>query len=481
MAVSASCWGRRHTCFLVVLALVVLVYFILRSAPSISGNSGSKKQTKAHQHQSAEVKSDAGGRPEQTATAVQRARHQNRFGYVLASSYFDQITGSMANYMSMQCWAGTLRSRVKVVEPFILHSTFGMNTSSMSERFVPNATNLTKLGDLFDRREWIRQTSQSSELAPIFGWNYFIRDAPSKLIVVDRGCIDRVEPFRKCDDCIQLIESLKFNESVVAFSWQYGFQIVRKTCIPEVLIDARKFRSLVYGNFDPRQVVVLFESWGGIQQNELDIRAPISDITQCGRMNFYYNIPVSQSIKEDGERYIKKYMPGALTGGYVAVMMRMQYIAIMNAFDVSSGDYILATLNQCFRGIQKRVRSLRQAHQPILLTLDCRSQGSYFFSSPNRSKQADIIAQSIPEFYQMLMGSSTTLEDWDKSYDDIASFKTPGYIAILQKHLAASSSCLVLAGAGAFQLTAETMYDVYHNQHAQQRCVVNVDINNGCT
>ena len=49
------------------------------------------------------------------------SHHVNQFGYALASSYFDQMTGSIANFVSMQCWVSTLKSNVRVVEPSTPH------------------------------------------------------------------------------------------------------------------------------------------------------------------------------------------------------------------------------------------------------------------------------------------------------------------------------------------------------------------------
>ena len=102
------------------------------------------------------------------------------------------------------------------------------------------------------------------------------------------------------------------------------------------------------------------------------------------------------------------------------------------------------------------------------MTIDCGKQGSiYYFNSPQQSRIATSYLDSVcVRVYQKLVG--TSVADWDLSFDDIASHKSPGYIAILQKHLAAQRTCLVQAGMGTFQETTHTMYNQKHT--GKQRC-----------
>ena len=484
LSVMATTWGKKHLC-VVGVSLAIAVYFILHSAPSIIRLTSLPITPAPKPHSDVRVAVTEDTLNHTASPSEARSPHVNQFGYVLASSYFDQITGSMANFLSMQCWVGTLNSEVRVVEPFLLHSTFGLNISAMSESFVTYTDtdkNFTKLSDLFNVTEWTKFTDTAG-YASMINWNIFVKDAPKKLILVDRECIPRDESYRKCDDCISLIESLKFNQSIIKFAETYSFEIVHKICIPEKLVTADEFRRFIYDTYDPKEVVVLFESWGGMQQNELDIRAPVTDITKCNRMNHYHYVPVSRNIVEDGKRYIVKYMPNALKNGYIAVMLRTQYLGIVNNFDHMSDEEIAATLNRCFQKIRNRVHGVQAQYKawPVLMTFDCRKQGSYYFHNPQQSRIANIISHSVSELYQVLVGSSSTLTDWDNSFDEIASFKAAGYISILQKHLAALGTCLLMAGGGAFQSTTETMYSVYHHQQLPMKyCVVNFDITNGC-
>lgn len=396
---------------------------------------------------------------------------QSKFGYVLASSYFDQLTGSMANFISMQCWAATLGRRVRVVEPFLVHSTYGVNFSDVvGNGYVHVSQDRAKLSDLFNMTEWMKMTSSFS---PLISWNFFLRDAPRKLIVVDRECIQRDNPLQKCNDCVHLLDSLKFGQSVVAFARKYGFAIVRNICIPATFTTARKFRSVIYGPYNPRDVVVIFESWGGVQQNEYSIRVGISDLQRCNRMGFYWYMPVSSKIVEDGKKYVQIYMPEAR---YIAVMVRIQYIAILyNNFVGLPKEEIVYFLRRCFSNVLSKVNEMktREKAVSVFLTLDSGKQGSYYFQES--TEIGNILDDSANILYQMLFGDSSTLMEWNKSFDTIAAFQNPGYVATLQRYLAAKSSCLLTVGTGSFQFVAQTMYRTYHSDYSGTYCMDNIE------
>ena len=48
-----------------------------------------------------------------------------------------------------------------------------------------------------------------------------------------------------------------------------------------------------------------------------------------------------------------------------------------------------------------------------------------------------LLSDSIVSLYKKLYGNSSTLEEWDESFYSVSSFRNEGYIAMLQKYLAA--------------------------------------------
>ena len=39
---------------------------------------------------------------------------------------------------------------------------------------------------------------------------------------------------------------------------------------------------------------------------------------------------------------------------------------------------------------------------------------------------------AVDTLFSMLYGNSSTLEEWDKSFEDVATHNTPGYIAMFE-------------------------------------------------
>ena len=162
---------------------------------------------------------------------------------------------------------------------------------------------------------------------------------------------------------------------------------------------------------------------------------------------------------------------------YITVLVRLQYISIAASLESYPKDDVIPFLENCYSGISKTVNKLRakSGFKHVLLTLDCRKQGSYYFKESNRFSTT--LAGSADILYRKLYGNSSSLQQWDKSFDSITSFQNAGYIAMLQKHLAAASSCLITVGTGSFQLMAENMYYLYHPRGPF--CVLHISENCG--
>ncbi len=61
-----------------------------------------------------------------------------------------------------------------------------------------------------------------------------------------------------------------------------------------------------------------------------------------------------------------------------------------------------------------------------------------------------------------IYGGSANLDKSDKIFDEASSFNIPGYIAMLQKYIASSGTCVLTVGGGTFQETARRMHSIYH-------------------
>lgn len=396
----------------------------------------------------------------------------SEFGYVMALSYIDEMTGSVANLISMQCWGSSMDRNLKVVEPFLRRSSLGVDQLHLTDSedvSTSQGTIPVKLTDVFDKDEWDKMTRLMG-FAPLISWGYFIRHAQRRVILVDRQCYGKKSG--KCMGC--KARSKIFLSSMEVFSRKYGFEVVRKVCYPLSVIDESEFNQLIYDGYTPHEVVVIFNAWGGINQFDFPFRVGIK-VQQCNRMAFMKNMPLSfTTIRHDALRYTQKYLPEAVGEGYISVMVRLEQFALKHQrFKGQSEKTIMSLLMMCFKNILDKVRVLKENHgiKTVFLTMDCRHQGSGYFSrnvmDEHESRLMRLMSSSIENLYTMLYGNSSSLEQWDQSFYNVSSFTIPGYIAMLQKHLAANGTCLITAGGGAFQHTAHQLHSQYHPAHSR--------------
>ena len=373
----------------------------------------------------------------------------------MATHYSDQMTGSVGNLASLQCWAGTLGPGIRVVEPFLRHSLLGVNlyaTYSATKVSTYDDNSVTQ-SDIMDMSEWKKLTSQYG-VAPQISWDDFLMDAPRSLILVYKV----IEEYH-------LLDPGDFYLSSAEFAKHYGFEIVRHISLQHQTYTEEEFKELVYGDYSPQDVVVVFSLWGGIQMNDDPFHVWLSGAIEkkCSRDYFFKlsNLPPSSSIIQDSMKYTKKY----LGTGYISVMVRLQHlIANHHGFNESEQEILSTTVKPCFRNLLGALTALKAKHDinSIFLTLDCRKSGSEDFKFVHMSLEKEIASTAVDTLFPMLYGNSSTLEEWDRSFEDVATHNTPGYIAMLQKHLAAKGVCLLTVGGGMFQQTARQLHSIYH-------------------
>ena len=83
----------------------------------------------------------------------------------------------------------------------------------------------------------------------------------------------------------------------------------------------------------------------------------------------------------------------------------------------------------------------------------------------------EVLNETVPEMFELLFGDSFDQDEWEQSFESVAHFKVSGYIAVMQKTLAANSACLVLVGGGSFQASTK---ELYNELHPDSDCVIHL-------
>ena len=241
-------------------------------------------------------------------------------------------------------------------------------------------------------------------------------------------------------------------------SENYGFKVVRRVHFPTRSMSDEYFTKLVYGTYPPDEVVVIFNNWGGIGGNfRWDVGI---NLRRCDRSHYIRSFPLSLRIKKDALLYSQKYLSAK---AYISIMVRFEYFIINHRINEKmKEEHILSLLQKFYGSIIERASRFKAEHKTnaVFLAMDCGKYGSNGFTSTSKAK--NLISNSIKKFYGRLYGNSSTLEDWEESFDSVSSFANTGYVAMLQKHLAASGTCLITAGGGSFQRTTKDLYYKYN-------------------
>jgi len=391
-------------------------------------------------------------------------------GYVMALGYSDQMTGSLPNLLSMQCWAKSLGPNVRVVEPFIRTSMLGLDflhlidTNNMNNKTIK--LDSVKLSDVYNRLQWDKF---ASKYAPLVDWDDFVQNAPRKMIIIDR---------EKTNYSMEEKYGSKewLNQSIHVLTHKYGFEIVHTAYFHTERTTQRKFRELVYKNYAPQIVTVVFNYWGGINPDDLVYRVGIVDLKQCQRDRQAYSFPLSSQLDYDAYQYTRRYLHHNDGKGYISVMVRIEFFAIKyNKFKGMSKEEILPLLQTFIGKIMEKFKKFKVAYgvNNVFLTTDCWKEGSSYFStddipSTQEVEAMKLMSNSVHKLYTMMYGNSSSLEDWNETFYNVTTFRNSGYIAMLQKNLAARGTCLITAGGGSFQSTARTLY---HHYHLGTKCV----------
>ena len=374
-------------------------------------------------------------------------------GYMLAFTYTDQITAATTNLLSLMCLATQFDS-VRVVEPFVYSGSFlGLNVSS-------NWREGLRFRDLYNITP-LEQPAFSHYFNQLVPFESFIENAPRKVLLV-HYCTG-LPLCRPCGHELTMKKAKKFCEL-------YCFELVGSVCIKydeskQLTLEA--FKKQLYSSYKESDVVILFDLYGGIQRGpysyesgyRLSVHNPNCSRKAMTEINFS-NLYPSESVLSDAAKYIKENFNG--TKSYISVMLRLEWILRIRS-DMSPSEIAV----QCMENILTILNEKKQQSglRSVFLTLDVGIYGSETMHSKydvNKDLQ-----EKVQNFISAVYGRATTLAEYEKTFS-IFSVKTPGYIAMVQKTVAAMGEILILVGSksgSTFQTSSKNLYHKYHPKH----------------
>ena len=369
-----------------------------------------------------------------------------RGGYMLSFRYYEQQTQGIRNLLQMQCLADSFG--MKIVEPFIVRSQFVIPIFNAS-----GTENLTKkylgLSDLVDMKRWNTETHINFGYTAVSTWEEFLLKAPRNIIA---HCIKYRNPpkiqvpipgYHYQHGCPKQCFD-KFTKSM-EYLGAFGFQLVQKTCSNFIdyagSVMPEEFMENVMGKYSPNEVTLVVNEFRGFFGF---YRLPV--LSECGITHNKVNISTlpSSRIRTDAHKYSQLVFKGR---PYAAVIARIERIIL----------HLHQNVSECSREIIKLLWDLRSSHDiaDTFLAMDVGRFGSSGSARNNFQPYGETLFKSI-------YGNRWSFDEWESSFESIASSDNPAYVANLQRTIAATSKCLILFGGGGFQSMARNLYERFH-------------------
>ena len=364
-------------------------------------------------------------------------------GYWVGLHFSDQGTGSFINLMSFLCLS-TAVGGVRVVEPFMVGSNVGQNASA-------NWTEEVSFSDIFNSDEFHR-FAKSKGYSLLVPYSTFLQDAPRKLLVAQYKCTG----FHVCRTCGHE-DTL---EQGRMFAKLNGFEMVGHVCLDygsKGLLTLSEFKSQLYHKYSKSEVVVVFPIFGGVAQAEgfrLNMKS------NCQRPNVWgctSHIRPSTFVTRSASNYVQSSFGGS---PYISVMVRFQMV-------LGSKANLASNAETCLDHLHTKVEKLKSQYdiEHVALCLDVGKYGSVYY---RRDKNAmNTILPYVNKFISQTVKDGMDLTEWENTYTNRTLRQNPGFVAVMQKTIAARGDVLVLlGGASAYQQSTETMYRSLHkNPH----------------
>ena len=375
-------------------------------------------------------------------------------GYMIGLDFSDQGTGAFVNLMSLLCLSSQLGG-VRVVEPFLVGSRIGLDVSA-------NWTDQVMFSDVFDSGEFHRY-AKSKHFGSLVPFDTFLNNTPRKVVTAQYKCTG----YHVCRTC--------GHEDVLeqgrTFARMNGFEMVGHICLDygsKGLMNFAEFKRQLYSKYNKSEVVVIFSLFGGVAHGKTTEREGFRlnmSPSKCQRSTIWQvtsHIKPSGLPKTSAENYINKFLNGS-----------NHYISVMVRFEMVLRSKSSSQIENCFARLNKKVKEVKSKFgiEHIVLCFDVGKYGSYTYRNHYRK-----LLPQIDSFVSQTVQGAKNLTDLDKMYTDTALKPNAGFVAVMQKVIAARGEVLVLLGGeSTYQRSTESMYK---NLHKKKKNIVK--LSNSC-
>ena len=368
-------------------------------------------------------------------------------GYMFALDYGDQGTSSFVNLVSFLCFVSQISKHIKVVEPFMIGSIIGQDASA-------NWSDEVRLSEVYSY-ETVNNFAKSKDISQLTPYEIFLKEAPRKLLVAQHICTG----LSWCIPC----GDERARERGLNFTRRNGFEMVGHVCLnyaQDGTTTLSDIRRQLYRNYTPNEIVVLFIRFGGVNGGSYNpktvYRLHIKLPKVCYR-GYYHSYPFIRSSKRMtglAEQYVHEHFGGKR---YMSTMVRLERTIGQNMLHAKEAPHLVS---KCLVNLHKKVIEIKQKFsiEKVFMCLDVGEYGSRFLTNSNFTGYYD-------KFLSETVEPGMTLSKLDSTFRNITLRDNPGFVAALQKAIAARGEVLVfLADRSNFHISTEEEYNYLHKK-----------------
>ena len=375
------------------------------------------------------------------SVAFQRNGSSGSKGFVLVNRYYEQQTGAAMNLLTLQKWARTVG--VFPVEPFVKDSLLHNHLSTNN---VDKLKTALHFHDYFDIDLWNEMCLNVSAM-PLISWDTFTSHNSGKFILV-LNIGDETSKLAFVNDEIMNEAVCKKYFPDYESKLQYyitkivglNMEIVRRVCISfndHQPIHIHTFTSIIYGDQDPSDVVVWFNTWRGMMGHR---RIKIIEREYTRKVETVEMLESSQRIVNDSKKYIKNILRSDV-GKYTAISFRV--VKRAKRFYLKEKKDPIEFIHPCILNLQKIVNLINDT-SGVFLAQDL---GRFGDIVDIKYLTDDMITAIKSELFQHIYNGKLTTEKWEQQFIDVTGGITDsGYIAAVQSEILKHGKCLVMLG-----------------------------------
>ena len=320
---------------------------------------------------------------------------------------------------------------------------FGLPLGDYESFHSNGSVSYLAMSDVYDTEQWNLETSEYHyKMSSLIQWKDFLSTAPRDVLFFHFGWLrghdnEDATPYKKslAKLSFRLVEAHNFG-----LNW-------RKT-MTETDLKAEVYK----GGKSPADFTVIFSCWS--RQQFMHVFCELHLNMLYG--NSVVSLAPSWKLKEDSEQYRLRHM--SPNGSYIGVLVRSEWL-IMNRAPNSRKDVLNSCLNRAvgWLGSLKNQTSLSD----VFVGMDI----GRFGSTTLEDLQTEYVERLGENFLRTTYNDpQMTLQNWEDTFTGVSTSSVPGYVAFLQKMVAAHGKCLLLVGFGSFQRHALQMYMKLHRK-----------------